>query len=193
MDIEMVGTAAAQRESDPGCVEDLIRSGAHRDAVARCARDHGRALGSLCMALLGVQAEAEEAAQDTLLAAHDAMSSYRGDGTVRAWLFGIARRICARRLETRTRRDRRLRLVQGDEPGRLPDEQLAVRRRAERVRAALESLRPSERETLLLRYEAGLTFREMSVVYAENETALRKRASRALRRLAEILGEGVER
>src|SRR5258705_9968433 len=127
----------------------FIRAGAHREAAARCAREHGAGLGRLAMALLGSQAEAEEAVQETLIAAHEAMASYRGDGTVRAWLFGIARRLCARRLETRVRQDRRLRLVHdADRDASRPDDLVDTQRRAFAVRAALEQLKPSERDAL---------------------------------------------
>src|ERR1043166_8856372 len=81
----------------------LIRDGQHREAIAACARDHGAVLGRLCMALLGSQADADEAAQETLLRAHRGMASYRGEGSVKSWLCGIARHVCAHVLETRRR------------------------------------------------------------------------------------------
>src|SRR5688572_7860426 len=92
-------------------IEELLARGEHRAAATACVHTHGAAIGRLCMALLGSQAEAEEALQDTLIAAARGLSAYRGDGTVRAWLFGIARRVCARRVEARVGEERRLRLV----------------------------------------------------------------------------------
>lgn len=178
--------------ADP--IAERIRAGAHREAAALCARAHAQALGRLCMAMLGSQAEADEAVQETLLAAHDAMPGYRGEGTVRAWLFGIARRTCARRVEARDRQERRLRLVHdASADARLPDEALAARRRAARVRQALEQLRPSEREALVLRYEAGLSFKEIGVACGIDEAAARKRASRALVAMRALLGDEVDR
>ena len=41
------------------------------------------------MALLGSQADADEATQETLLRAHRAMATYRGEGSIKAWLCGI--------------------------------------------------------------------------------------------------------
>ncbi len=183
---------AVEGELDP--IVDRIRNGAHREAVAMCANEHGAALGRLCMAMLGDQAEAEEIVQEALIAAHDAMASYRGDGSVRAWLFGIARRMCARRIETRVRRERRLRLVHdasGDHGG-LPDDVVERRRRALLVRGALEVLKPSERDAVLLRYEAGLSYREIGIACGIDEAAARKRASRALSRLREALKDEVQ-
>lgn len=171
-------------------IAELIGEGRHRDAVSACAREHGAAIGRLCMALLGSQAEAEETAQETLIAAHKAMPGYRGDGSVRAWLYGIARRKCARKLETRVRRERRLRLVRGaDGQPELPDEVLETRERAEKVRAALERLKPSERDAVVLRYQGGLPYREIGNACGIDEAAARKRVSRALSRMRSILSD----
>lgn len=140
------------------------------------------------MSWLGTQAEADEATQETLLAAFDAMSTWRGEGSVRAWLFGIARHVCARRIETRQRREARLRLVHSDADAVAgADGLLAARRRAEHVRNALEQLKPSERDAVVLRYEAELSFREVADVCGIDEAAARKRVSRALERLRDIL------
>ena len=177
---------AVDGPADPIAV--MVGEGRHRDAVAACAREHGGAIGRLCMALLGSQAEAEETTQEVLLAAHAAFASFRGDGSVRAFLFGIARRKCARKVETRIRRERRLRLVHDAGTGaELPDDALAARRRAERVRAALEQLKPSERDAVVLRYEAGLSYREIGEACGIDEAAARKRVSRALARMKTAL------
>lgn len=171
-------------------IHALIRAGDFRAAAGQCARDHGKSIGRLCMSWLGSQAEAEEASQETLIAAFDAMPGYRGEGTVRSWLFGIARRVCARRTEMRVRREARLRLVRGDEveaPG--ADTLLAVRHRAERVREALATLKPSERDAVVLRYESELSFKEVAEACGIDEAAARKRVSRALERLRGALGE----
>ena len=64
---------------------------------------------------------------------------------------------------------------------------LERRQRAEKVRDALEELKPSDREALLLRYEAGLSYREVGEVMASGEATARKRASRALARLRDVL------
>ncbi len=166
----------------------MIRDGAYRDAVALAARDHGAVIGRLCMAMLGSQAEAEEATQEALIAAFDSMASYRGEGSVKAWLLGIARRICARRIETRVRREKRLRLVyDAGADSQLPDEVVERRRRANRLRTALDQLRPSEREALLLRYESDMSYREVGQACGIEEAAARKRASRGLGRLRAVL------
>ncbi|HTE51039.1 MAG TPA: RNA polymerase sigma factor [Kofleriaceae bacterium] len=187
-------TAVDARDPDRDPIAVLIEEGKHREAAGRCAGQHGAAIGRLCMALLGSQAEAEEAAQETLLAACSQMGAYRAEGTVRAWLFGIARRVCARRFENGARERRRLALVRDPSApwaeaadGDSPAASFATMRRARAVRAALAALRPSEREALILRYQAGLSFREIAAQSGIDEAAARKRASRGLAQLRRVL------
>src|SRR5262247_4813016 len=92
---------AVMVEPDP--IASMIRDGLHRDALTACARNFGAVLGRLCMALLGSQADADEAVQETLLRAHRGMASYRGEGSVKSWLCGIARHVCVHMLESRRR------------------------------------------------------------------------------------------
>ena len=156
---DMQALAATVLAHDP--ILELIQSGHHRDALTACARTHHTILGRLCMALLGSQADADEAVQETLLRAHRGMASYRAEGSVKAWLCGIARHVCAHMLETR--------------------------RKARVLRDALDKLKPSEREALVLRFVADLSHREIAVACGLDEAAARKRISRALERMRSVM------
>lgn len=181
-------------ERPPDPIVALVQEGRHRDAIAACARTHGMILGRLCMALLGSQADADEATQETLLRAHRALGTYRGEGSVKAWLCGIARHVCAHMLETRRRGRELLELVPApDEHAR---DAFAARARAKALRDALAQLKPSEREALVLRFVADLSHREIAVACNLDEAAARKRISRALARLRSVMPddaiEGIE-
>lgn len=184
------GEARAQAQDQDVGVQEALSQQDYREAVARSARSHGAAVGRLCMALVGSQAEAQELAQETFIAAHKAFASYRGEGSVRAYLFGIARRICSRHLEIRGRRDAKLRLVhdagtvEGD-----ASEMVALRQRAQRARTALEGLRPTERDAVVLRFQSELSFREVAEACGVDEATARKRVSRAIARLRTSLGD----
>jgi RNA polymerase sigma-70 factor (ECF subfamily) len=181
-------TAEAGGDAD---ILDAVRRRDHREALRLCARRHGRSVGRLCMALLGSASEADDALQDTLLAAHASFAGFRGDGSLRAWLFSIARRRCARVLERRANQpklDGRA-LESASEPSADAHELVEARRRAETARALLARVRPTEREALLLRYEAGLSYREVGEACGVDEATARKRVSRALARLREIVKE----
>jgi len=178
---------AATTEAE--AIEKLIAAGQFRDALGKCAVAYTAPLGRLCTALTGTQAEAEELVQETLIAAYDGFPSFRFEGSIRAWLFGIARRICGRHTEMRNRRQARLRLVHDTGRGGDASELAIERERAVRAREALAKLKPSEREAVVLRYDAGLSFREVAVACGVDEAAARKRVSRALMRLRESLAD----
>jgi RNA polymerase sigma-70 factor (ECF subfamily) len=182
---------AADGDADTNILE-AVRRGDHREALTLCARHHGGSLGRLCMALLGSASEADDALQDTLLAAHSSFGTFRGEGSFRAWLFSIARRRCARVIERRVKQPS----VEGqaaDDAGgsssEPADDLVDARRRALAARALLARVRPTEREALLLRYEAGLSYREVGEACGVDEAAARKRVSRGLARLREFVKE----
>jgi RNA polymerase sigma-70 factor (ECF subfamily) len=195
MGVEMQMQALARPLPAEDPIVGLIRDGNHRDALTACARTHHAILGRLCMALLGSQADADEAVQETLLRAHRAMPTYRAEGTVKAWLCGIARHVCAHMLETRRRGRELLELVPTEGEAR---DTFEARRRTRVVRDALEKLKPSEREALaklkpterealVLRYVADLSHREIATACNLDEPTARKRISRALARLRSIV------
>lgn len=172
-------------EQSPDPIALLLQEGRHREALAACVRAHGAVLGRLCMALLGSQADADEATQETLLRAHRAMATYRGEGSVKAWLCGIARHVCAHALETRRRGRQLLEVVPA--PGEASADERARRQHARLVREALSRLKPTEREALVLRYVAGLSHREIAAACNLDEATARKRISRALARLRTVV------
>jgi RNA polymerase sigma-70 factor (ECF subfamily) len=166
-------------------ITEALAAGDHRRAIALCVRQHAAAVGRVCFLLLGSRAEADESLQETFLTAYDGAAAFRGDAPIRAWLLGIARRICARRLEVRTRQARRARLLREDEANddEAPDALVEDLRRSARVRAALDDLRPTEREALLLRFEGELTYAEIGDALGIDEATARKRVSRGLSRI----------
>lgn len=166
----------------PDPIAQLVQAGQHREALVACVQTHGKIVGRLCVVLLGSQADADEAVQETMLRAHRAMATYRGEGTIKAWLCGIARHVCAHMLETR----RKGRLLLEVVPEQGADE-LARRQGARVLREALARLKPTEREALVLRYVAGLSHREIAVACNLDDAAARKRVSRALAKLRELV------
>lgn len=189
--------AGASASPTEGCEETIapaerdihaaLEDGDCKRALLLCADQYGPILGRLCMALLGSQSEAEDLAQETLVTAYQSFGDYRRDGSVRAWLCGIARKKCLKALELRRRHTAKLALIGGGEPAENAEELLERRQVTERARAALEAVRPTEREALLLRYQCELPYAGVALACAIDEAAARKRVSRGLLRLREIL------
>ena len=179
-----VAPAALGHSLDPQILEALVRG--DRDTAAELLVEaHARAIGRTCMALLGSQSEAEDALQETLVAALDGLDGFRGEGTLRAWLLSVARRRSARRLAARSReRDVRQSLPSAEAGPSA--ERLSMARRA---RQLLDEIKPTEREALVLRFSVELSFREVGQACGIDEAAVRKRVSRGLSRLRSLLGE----
>lgn len=177
------GVRVAADARDTRVAAMLLANDAHA-AIALAAQVYGAAVGRLCFLLLGSQSEADEAAQETLIAGYHSARAYRAEGTPRAWLYGIARRICSQRVATRLRQSRRLTMLLHEQVHGLDASVLhdAAERDAE-VRAGLEALAPSDRELLVLRYDGDQSFREIGAALGIDEAAARKRVGRALIRL----------
>jgi len=172
-------------------IATLVQRGLHREALTQCVHHYALSLGRLCMAFVGSSAEAEELVQDTFIAALEAFPNYRGDGSVKSFLYGIARRICAKTLEKRGRREGRLHLVRSATAAAELNDSAVTEQRRQRVHDALNALRPTEREALLLRYEGDLSFRDVAEACRCDEATARKRVSRALARLRDVLIESL--
>lgn len=174
--------AAVADPEDP--IREAVAQGKPDAAIELCAARFGGSIGRLCMALLGSQAEAEDVVQETLVTAHGSLAQWRGEGSLRAWLFGIARRKCARQLERKSAHALKLQLVT---PPASPDDdaeqRLLANERARKARLALAAVKPSEREALVLRYVGELSFKEIAEACGIDEAAARKRVSRALHKL----------
>lgn len=167
-------------------IERLIGERDYRAALEALVGEHGRALGRFCAALLGSREDGEEALQEALVQALDAMPRYRGEG-VRAWAFGIARHVCLAELKKRTRR-RSIwarffgggAVVEGARPMDDADARLSVAR-------ALARVSPSLRAALLLRYQQGMDATEVADVLGISHAAARKRISLGLADLRKTL------
>ncbi|HTV17730.1 MAG TPA: RNA polymerase sigma factor [Polyangiaceae bacterium] len=169
-------------------IVNALARGEPRRALALCVERHGTSIGRLCMAMLGSQGDADDVTQETLLSAHQSFGEYRGVGSVRAWLLGIARNKCLQQLEKVRRQGAKVAAAAGEARASSIDEALGVKARAERARALLDKVRPSDREALLLRFSADLSFKEIAAVSGIDEATARKRVSRALTRLRSALG-----
>src|SRR5690242_16732405 len=120
---EVLPSSTAVEKAGDASALSALEAGDKRRALSLCMQDHG------------------DAVQDTFVAAHAAFDGFRGEGSLRAWLFGIARRRCARALE---RRGTRPAPEPESEHAPAADELLEARRRADTARALLAEVRPSE-------------------------------------------------
>ncbi|MCB9752025.1 MAG: RNA polymerase sigma factor [Myxococcales bacterium] len=154
---------------------------------ARIYRDHHDRVWR-CLAALGVpEAALDDAAQDVFVIAYRRITAYDGRAPVRAWLYGIARKVALKHRERAFRRAReRLRLVDAartDEGGApAPDEQVARSEAVSVVESCLERLDEDKRAVFVLSELEGLRAPEVAEALGIklNTVYSRLRAARAL-------------
>lgn len=137
-----------------------------------------------CTAMLGSEADAQDAVQAAFIKAWLRRGTLRGDGqdNERAWLYRIAYRTALDMLRTARRAEQRA-LAQPPEPPP-PDPGL----RAE-LREALGALPPLDRALVLERVLEGMDYAALAKIHRRPEAYLRTRYHRAKRRLADLLRE----
>lgn len=145
---------------------------------------------AVALAILRDRSEAEDAAQEAYLRAFRRASSYRGDGPVGAWLCRIAVRAAHDALRRAGRQRRLLEVAAPPTDPRVETESVqpeeAIHRRAE-LESALRRLPDDEREALVLKEVAGMTYREISESCGVPLGTVQSRIHRARQRLAEAL------
>lgn len=111
-----------------------------------------------------------------------------------AWLFGIARNTVLNRWRSNRRRNRLLERVGGiREPAPAGPDTVVVRNEEARtVVAALESLRPADREILMMSAWDELSGQQIAQILGISVSAAEQRLSRARKRLAKALPEEQE-
>src|SRR5262245_2813262 len=97
---------------------DLISraKGGDGDAFRELTEPHRRALRVHCYRLLGSFQDAEDALQDTLLAAWQGLGGFEGRASLRTWLFRIATHRCLDALRATSRRPATAWDIPGVEP-----------------------------------------------------------------------------
>lgn len=177
--------------------DDLIARAAGGDPAAfgTLVERHGRAVLTIGRAIARTEADAQDIAQETFLAALRSASTYRpGVASVRSWLFAIARN--AGRRTRRTDRevpsetldegllDLGIAAGWGGDPA---DGRLERVESLEDVARAIASLSVDDREILVLRDIEGLSGEETAEVIGVAAAAMKSRLHRARLRLMAAL------
>lgn len=139
--------------------------------------------------------EVQDVVQEVFLAALLHARSFRGDADVGSWLTAIAINKCRSHQRSWRVRWARWRAAAGAETATLalPADAAAMEEETTvRVRQAVQSLRPRDREVIELRYFEQLGLEEIAGVTHRSKNAVEVRLHRARAKLAESLGDWAE-
>jgi RNA polymerase sigma-70 factor, ECF subfamily len=154
------------------------------DAYELLVRHHHASCLRYAARMLGDDADAEDAVQDTFMRAFLAISRYDDRQPFRAWLFRILVNRCRTLALQRTRRTRRfphdqLALVTAAAPDAPVADHSDRAQRDEVIRRAVDELDPLLREAFLLKYVEEMDYHEMSAALGAGVSALKMRVKRA--------------
>lgn len=140
------------------------------------------------VASLGGREAADELVQDTFVRAFGSLDAFRGESSLRTWLFTIARRLVLDRRRAGRRR-READELQDDAAVTEYDalDALLAQEAHARMHGAIERLTPTQREVFRLRVSDGLSYKEIATVVGTTEGAARVHYHNALRQVKETL------
>lgn len=174
---------AAARAGDTGALQSLLR------------RHVGPLLALARRVLHGDHHRAEDLAQETLLAACRGLDSFRGDSSLRTWLFRILVRLGTDPSRWSRGGTPGAPLDSGDVPDAVreePPHRSLARELADRLDEALERLPPKQRTALHLRAVEGMGYHAIAAVLGGSAGAARMLVLAARRSVRARLGHYLE-
>jgi RNA polymerase sigma-70 factor (ECF subfamily) len=174
-----------QPDHDDRALIEQWLGGDQRAATALVER-HATAIARF-VSTLG-EREPDEVVQDTFVRAFSSFDSFRGDSSLRTWLFTIARRLVLDRRRAQRRRPEVDPLEDVEvASGFTALDSIVAAESEEQVREAVERLSPTQREVFTLRVGEGLSYKEIAEVVGTTEGAARVHYHNALRAIKEAL------
>jgi RNA polymerase sigma-70 factor, ECF subfamily len=190
-------TSVPNAEFEAECIRRIRAGEKHlfHDLIRPCER----AIYFLLLSLLGNAADAEDAAQETVIKVYRNLHLFRGDSQFRTWVLSIARNEGLGRLrKVASRREDSLDAQMEEQEGdftpailtswrEIPTEALERKELSELLRKGIDELPEIYRNVILLRDIEEMDIRETAAVLGIREGAVKVRLHRARAMLQRIL------
>lgn len=173
------------------------------DAFEVLVHEHEREIYQLAHRMLRDREEAMDATQEAFLRAFRALPRFRGEASLRTWLYGITLNVCRNRLTAASRRHREQEepLTRHDEEGEErsrplgdpapgPEQVAWAAELRQALEGALAALPPDHREVVVLREMQELDYEEIAAILGCALGTVKSRLARARVALRQAL-EGV--
>ena len=180
-------------QTDAELIRQVLRDRRGQTAYRALVERHSRAVYNLAYRMLGNPSDAEDVAQETFLKAFQRLDTFQIDRRFPPWLLRITHNTAVdwlRRARPDSRDIDEVDIASPDGSG--PAESLEQSELKVLLERGLLQLRPTYRATLVLRYQEGLGYREVSTVMGVPEGTAKTYVHRARRELADVLrGQGL--
>ncbi len=168
------------RVGDSSAIEDFVQT--YEQDVYR-----------LALSILDDATEAEEATQDSLLAALRSLDSFRGASSLKTWLYSITVNICRNRLQRHKTYERLTRIL-GDilriRTTPSVEENAIQKEYTEALWRVIRGMHEKHRIPIVLRYYHDLSVAEIASILQIPEGTVHSRLNTARKQLHAVLKEG---
>jgi RNA polymerase sigma-70 factor (ECF subfamily) len=181
-------TDPGQRGDDASDAELIARwKAGDQRAATELVHRHASALARFAVSA-GARVDVDELVQDTFVRAFGSLDGFRGDSSLRTWLFSIERRLLMDRRRAERRRPEKIEIGEGDAATEFDALDDLVATEAEAlVRGAVKRLTPTQREVFMLRVTEGLSYKDIAKVVSTTEGAARVHYHNAMQAIKEFL------
>lgn len=159
------------------------------EAVRELVRSYGGALVRFLGAMTGGAAEAEDLAQEALIRLWEHAGEFRGESSVKTYLFRIAHNLALNYLASAPQRYEVFPKEMPDRPSAAPPpvKQVEASEDAERLRSALVRLPPQQRAVVILRTWQDLSFKEIATALSLAEGTAKAHYFFALKNMRRLM------
>lgn len=161
-----------------------------REAFHTLYQRYGLELLRFLISRLDDRHTAEDVLQNVMLVVWRQAAAYKGDGSVRGWLYGIARNLAAKTLRSRAGFEASLDNAATDgELGFSTDDEAEKRLRYEAIRAIVDEIPLIEKQVIESVYFRGMSIEETARFLLIPANTVKTRLYRARQRLKDLLSE----
>lgn len=163
-------------------------AGGDERALEKVFSRYGDRLYSYICGLIQDESTAQDILQETMITIWEKADSYRGEGRVIAWMFGIARNKAMRSFRKKKELsidEQTANLPQNSGNG--PEKSINVRQRNESLRAGLKTLSPKHREVLDLFFLHSMNLNEVAQICNIPIGTVKSRLNHARKDLKNVL------
>jgi RNA polymerase sigma-70 factor (ECF subfamily) len=168
------------KAGDSAAVEDFVQT-------------YQREVYCLALSILDDSSEAEDATQESLLAALRGLESFQAESSLKTWLFSITVNVCRTRLQRRKRSETMRQILNGifqRTPAPSVEENAIQNEANEALWRAVHRMDARHRIPIVLRYIHDLSVAEISKILQIPEGTVHSRLNTARRKLHAVLKEG---
>ncbi len=164
---------------------DLLLSSRNSKIFEEIYDRYARKVFGKCLSFTRDRNEAEDYTHDILVKVYMHLSSFRKSARFSTWLYAITYNHCVskQKLSKKEREMREQYFMEVNEGEKEPGDEDLFQIQTERLKFLMDMMVPEERMLLLLKYQDGLSIKELSELFNLKESAVKMRLKRSKAKL----------